>query len=517
METSGAVCAADERAAEAGAALLRQGGNALDAAIAASAVMAVTSPHLCGIGGDLFALVHDGAGVRCLNASGRAGSGADPAGLRADGHREMPLRLDVRSVTVPGCVDGWLALHAGGASMPLAELLAPAIGLAKSGFRAGPLLAWSVGALPEEGRRSLAVIADQVRGPDSVVTRAGVGRTLVAIAGGGRDAFYAGEFGEGLIALGGGQYGPDDLHAAHAEWVTPLAVDAFGVRVHTVPPNSQGYLLLAAAVLADTLGLPDDPDDPQWAHLLIECATAVGFDRPAVLHDATDGAELVRRAASRVGLVDRHAASVRGAPGATGDTTYLCTADRWGRAVSLINSNAAGFGSWLVEPSTGINLHNRGLGFSLEPGHPAELRPGARPPHTLAPALATADGQVRAVFGTMGGDAQPQILLQLAARLFLHGENPRGAVRAARWALHGPVSGFDTWTAPRGPSLWVEEDAPSGWLTGLRARGHRVIERPALDNGFGHAHAIVRSRAAEVAWDAAADPRARIGAAVGTG
>ena len=135
---------------------------------------------------------------------------------------------------------------------------------------------------------------------------------------------------------------------------------------------------------------------------------------------------------------------------AEGDTTYVCTAgtgpDGTRMAVSLIQSNASGFGCWLVEPTTGINLHNRGIGFNLVPGHPAEFGPGRRPPHTLSPALATRDGRLAAVFGTMGGDAQPQILLQIATRLFHHGQSPTAAVDAARWILHGPDTGFDTWT-----------------------------------------------------------------------
>jgi gamma-glutamyltranspeptidase / glutathione hydrolase len=179
-------------------------------------------------------------------------------------------------------------------------------------------------------------------------------------------------------------------------------------------------------------------------------------------------------------------------------------------AVSLIQSNASGFGSWLVEPSTGINLHNRGLGFSLEPGHPAELRPGRRPPHTLSPAIATQEGAFRAVFGTMGGDAQPQILLQLAARLFHHGQRPAQAVEAARWALRGRHTGFDTWTSDDGPLLAVEGHAPDRWPDDLAGRGHAVRRAAAYDSEFGHAHVIMADGSG--GFVGAADPRARVGA-----
>jgi gamma-glutamyltranspeptidase/glutathione hydrolase len=183
-------------------------------------------------------------------------------------------------------------------------------------------------------------------------------------------------------------------------------------------------------------------------------------------------------------------------------------------AVSLIQSNAAGFGSWLVEPNTAINLHNRGVGFSLQPGHPAELGPGRRPPHTLSPALVhTLDGRLRAVIGTQGGDAQPQILVQLMARLLRHGESPAHAVAAPRWVLEGAGTGFDTWTSAPGPVVSVEEGAPRAWVDGLRGRGHTVVEGPAFQSRYGHANIIILSDDGMRAG--AADPRARIGSVAG--
>ena len=219
--------------------------------------------------------------------------------------------------------------------------------------------------------------------------RAGVALTLQAIVNGGRSAFYLGTFGEGLIELGQGLFTEHDLARVQADWVEPIVADALGVQLATIGPNSQAYLALGAARLADELGVPDDPADPAWPHLLIEISAAAAVDRPAVLHDDADGAALVDQIASRGSLVDRQRASRRHASTVPGDTTYLCTADDSGMAVSLIQSNASGFGSWLVEPMTGINLHNRGLGFSAQAGHPAEYRPGRRPPHTLCPAMAT--------------------------------------------------------------------------------------------------------------------------------
>lgn len=506
------VASADHLATQAGLSVLAAGGNAVDAAIATNAAIAVTGPHLCGMGGDLFALVHIGGTVHCLNASGRAGSGADPDALRAEGFRSMPFRHDIRTVTVPGCVDGWVELHARFGSMPLADLLAPAIALAADGFPASPLLVGSVAALTADERSAFAELAGQARRPGARVRRTGVAEALRAVADGGRDAFYLGRFGDGLREMGRGWYSEADLVTPGAEWVTPLAADAFGHRFYTVPPNSQGYLTLGAATLVDRVGVPSDPDDPRWAHVLVEAATAAGHDRPEVLSERADGDELLRRIAARTDMIGERA-SRRWSPGAAGDTTYLCTTDRFGNGVSLIQSNAAGFGSHLVERRTGINLHNRGLGFNLVPGHPAELRPGARPPHTLSPALATRDGALRSVFGTMGGDAQPQILLQLATRMFHHGRSPAEAIHAGRWALQGPVTGFDTWTAPSGPIVTVEGHAPREWADALAALGHSVRVEPAYDSEFGHAQAIVRDD--EGFWAGAADPRARVASAAG--
>ncbi|MDA0636886.1 gamma-glutamyltransferase [Nonomuraea sp. MCN248] len=509
------VCSIDHLASAAGVTALDRGGSAADAAIAANAVLAVTSPHMCGLGGDLFALVHDGSApaggapggtVRALNASGRAGSGADAGRLRGEGHRLMPHRLDVRSVPVPGCVDGWLALHARYGRLPLAELFAPAIRLARDGFPASPLLAPRVRDVAD--RPGAADLAG-VRTAGDRVRRPGVARALEAVAAGGRAGFYLGEFGEGLLELGAGEYTRADLERAHADWVEPLRVRAFGHDVWSAPPNSQGYLLLLSLGILDGLDLPHSTTSAAWAHVLAGAARAAAHDRVAVLHEHATGllspAEIERRRAA----AGRRDLPV---PAADGDTTYLCAVDGDGLGVSLIQSNASGFGSFLFEPRTGINLHNRGIGFSLEPGHPAEYGPGRRPPHTLTPALVTRpDGSLRAVAGTMGGDAQPQILLQVLTRLLRHGQDPGAVIAAPRWRF-GSDTGFDTWQrAKSAEGTVVELEDGTGWQDGLSALGHRVS--PVPGGAFGHAHLI------EVLPDGmlagAADPRSLTGAAIG--
>jgi gamma-glutamyltranspeptidase/glutathione hydrolase len=513
---TGMVCAVDHLAAGAGLRILQRGGSAYDAAVATSAVLAVTTQQMCGMGGDLFALVsQEGAPPLALNASGRAGSGADAARLRDEGHTEMPMFDDIRSVPVPGCVDGWLALHSRGGRLDLAEVLEPAITYARDGFPASPSLAaatqalagraaaqhlWVDGAPPRTGQR--------VRRPD-------VARALEAVVRDRRDGFYGGEFGAGLLALGAGEYVPDDLATPLADWVAPLGLDALGHRIWTMPPNSQGYLTLSAAWMADGLDLPDDPDDGAWAHLLIECARAAAHDRHDVLHEHADGAALLDVAdlARRRSSIDPARAQHLGGSYRPGGTIHLAVVDSERTGVSLIQSNAAGFGSLLAEPSTGIFLQNRGIGFSLEPGHPAEYAPRRRPPHTLSPALVTTtEGRLHTVLGTMGGDSQPQILLQLLARLLRAGQSPGEAVAAPRWALASRTShGFATWRDRGEVDVHLEEGVPTGWRAALERRGHTVVDVP-CGSSFGHAHVITLR---DDMLDGASDGRAVTGAAAG--
>ncbi|MGC5167976.1 gamma-glutamyltransferase family protein [Luteimicrobium sp. DT211] len=510
----GMVCTVDHLATAAGVDVLAGGGNAVDAAIAAHAVLAVTAPHLCGLGGDLFALVHGAGGApAALDASGRAGSGADPERLRAEGRTSMPFHGDIRSVPVPGCVDGVLALHARYATRDLAALVAPAVRLAEEGFPASPILVRPASRLEDvEGAGDLSAATR----PGAVVRRPGVARTLRGIAAHGRDAFYGGEFGAGLLALGavdarGGvrpEYDASDLARNLADWVAPISTRAWGHTLWSTPPASQGYLLLLAAEIADGLDLPDDADDPLWAHLLVEASRAAGHDRLDVLHEGAT-APLGEADALRAEIDPARRTPRFDPPQRDGDTTYLCVVDGDGLAVSLIQSNAAGFGSGLFEPSTGINLQNRGVGFTLRPGHPAEYGPGRRPPHTLTPALVTRpDGSLRAVVGTMGGDSQPQLLLQVLARLLAGGATAGEAIGASRWRLDSGATGFDTWE----DAVRVEVEHGSPWADGLRERGHEVVEA-AAGVGFGHAHLIDVTD--EGVRAGAADPRAVIGAASG--
>jgi gamma-glutamyltranspeptidase/glutathione hydrolase len=513
------VAAADHLASSAGVAALRAGGNAADAAVAAGAVLAVTTQHQCGMGGDLFALVgRPGEPVAALCAAGRAASGADAVQARCEGLLRLPRRADIRAVTVPGCVDGWVELSRRYGRLPLARALEAAITYAAAGFPVSRLLSAMapevLGLAGADDYLDPAMAAGGTLPAGTLIRRPGVAAALGAIASDGRAGFYEGAFGEGLVRLGRGLFTRDDLAHSQAEWVEPLRMTLWDHDVFVPPPPSQAYLTLAGGWVAERLSPPDDPDDPAWAHLLAEAARAVGVDRDAVLYDGADGTALLdgERLAACCSAVDPQSRARPAPLAGSGGTTVCCAVDRDRMGVTLIQSNASGWGAHIVEPVTGVFLHDRGIGFSLEPGHPAEYAPGRRPPHTLAPALVTRrDGSLRAILGTMGGDAQPQIVLQLLTRLLRHGEAPGRAVGAGRWVF-GP-GGFDTWSGDGPGHVQVEAHASMAWDAGLADRGHEV-QRSALfvDHAFGHAQMI---EAVDEVLAGVGDPRALDGAAIG--
>jgi gamma-glutamyltranspeptidase/glutathione hydrolase len=524
------VAAADQLACSAGIAMLDGGGSAADAMVAAAAVMGVVGPHLCGLGGDVLAMVKaPGTSPVALLAVGRAGSGADPDRLRADGFADMPLRGDIRSVPVPGAVDGWLALHQRYGRLSWAAVLEPAIALSEEGFPASTILAFASHLVADIPGASQLCPGGPLR-PQQRVRLPGIARTLRNLAAGGRDSFYEGEFGRALLDLGHGEYGAEDLARPMAQWTEPLMLRAFGHDLWTVPPPSQGYVTLAAAWIAEQVNIPTDSADPYWPHLMAEAGRAAGFDRPRVLYEGAEGAALLSadRLGPRAAAIDPEYAAPTGeqdGPGwsgaslsSDGDTTHLCVVDEDGLGISLTQSNALDFGAHLVAGETGVFLHNRGVGFSLEHGHPGAYGPRRRPSHTLSPAIVTRpDGSLAHVIGTMGGDVQPQIILQLLARLLVSGEDPATAISAAR-VVHEAQGAppFRLWQA-RNHSLLMEFDAPPSWHRALEARGHRVRVVGAFNPvDVGCSQIIgVEAGADHLTLTGASDPRSPEGAALG--
>jgi gamma-glutamyltranspeptidase/glutathione hydrolase len=459
-------------ATEAALKVMAAGGNAVDAAIAANAVVGVVLPTACGVGGDLFALVHrpGDPAPAVLNASGRAGSGVDAERLRRAGHSRIPYR-GRETITVPGCVDGWVALSERFGRLPLAEVLQPAIVCATEGFPASTELARSLEVIRSLIAEQPAAVALYPNGrpplADEIIVRPDLAATLREVAEGGHDSFYEGAVGEAITQVTDGCITGEDLARSSADWVEPAGIDLFGRRAWTVPPNSQGYLVLAAVWLVEQLAPPRKFDDPGYTHLLVEASRAVEWEREDLVSDPEftplSAKELLdpERLRPRLEQISPDRRADWPSPEKpSGGTTYLCVMDGEGMGVSLIQSNFAGIGCGLSAGDSGVFLQNRGAGFNLIPGHPNELAPGKRPLHTLSPTLWTRDGRLELLLGTRGGYWQAQILLQVACHLLYLQKPPAEAQALPRWTLDAD-------------RLRAERGLP---LEGLVQRGHHMNE-----------------------------------------
>jgi gamma-glutamyltranspeptidase/glutathione hydrolase len=487
--------------------MMRAGGNAVDAAVAANAVLGVAAPETCGVGGDLFALVFSpGASIpAALNSSGRAGSGASPEAFQIAGMTSLP-QFDVQTVTVPGCVDGWEALLARFGSITMAEAVAPAIRLAETGFPVSAELALSL------ATRAPALAADdgaadlypEGRPPElgRMIRRPQLVDTLRQIVEGGRTAFYEGGPGKAITTATEGNIMSADLERVQAEWVEPLGKPLFGMTGWTIPPNSQGYLTLACCRIAEMLGVDRSMTDASW-HTQIEAYRALAAERDDLVSDP--GSAPVppdyllddKRLAELAGSINpERAARWPGVNDRGTDTAYMCTLDRSGMGVSLIQSNFMGLGS--NRAAAGFILHNRGAGFDLRLEHPNLLAPGKRPLHTLSPTLWTRPGGLALLLGTRGGHQQPQLLLQMAVHLLVSGHPAESAQALPRWALDHFGPGSDS-------SVKVEPATPVQLVEGLRRRGHEVEVLGLPQRGWGPVAAIRIDEGGGVT--AAADPR----------
>lgn len=478
----------------AGIATLARGGNAVDAAIAANAVQGVVAPETCGIGGDLFALIHlpGSTTPRALNASGRAGEGAQGVAddLRRAGVDEIPQR-NPAAVTVPGCVDGWLALHGELGELDLETVLAPAVRLASTGFPANREMAAAFAARFDELAVEMTDMYPGGRPPHEgdVITRPRLAETLTAIAANGRAAFYSGEIGRGISEAVDGVITADDLDHNQATWIGPLSVDVFGTRAWTVPPNSQGYISLVALAILEALGGSEPSDGEAW-HRMIESYRLAAADRDSVLADPEsmeippDGLVSPDRIQA---LADRYspgsAASLPAIRRGAGGTAYLAVVDADGMGVSVIQSNFYGIGSGLPVPAGGFYLHDRGRGFTLTPGHANELRPGRRPLHTLSPTIWTRGAELTAVIGTRGGHIQPQLVSQLSAWIMGGGLEPASAMALPRWTVPWPLT-------DEGSAVEVEPGTPEPIVDDLRSRGHSLHLHEIPQGGWGPMSAI---------------------------
>ena len=493
--------------------IMEMGGNAVDGALAANAVQGVVAPETCGIGGDLFALVYRPGELvpAALNASGRAGRGADAEGLRSAGFSTVPYNHP-QAVTVPGCVEGWFELAGRFGRLPVARVLEPAIRHAVEGFAVSAELARALERLRDQ-LAPQSTAADLYRdgeapAPGDRIARPHLASTLATIASGGREAFYQGEAGRAIVKATGGRISMVDLAAMRSDWVEPLELEVFGLTGWTVPPNSQGYLTLATTWLFEQLNPPEDPDHPDYIHLLIEAYRSVAWELGDLVADP-DFAPLPQtellnrdRLFKRLGKIDRESVAKWPSPKAPpGGTAYLCVVDDEGMGISFIQSNYTGFGGGIGAEGAGFFLHNRGAGFNLQPGHPNELAPGKRPLHTLSPTMWTKDGRLELLLGTRGGSYQPQVLAQVAAHL-LHGRlTPAESQNRPRWVID-----------PQPERIRLEATAGEKTSQALAGKGHQIDLADELEPGWGPV-SMIRLGASGLRT-AAADPRVQTATAV---
>ncbi len=514
-DTSAVVVSPHHLASDAGLRVIERGGNAVDAAIAVDAMLAVVAPDTCGPGGDLFALIHQPGddAPTVLNASGRAGSRASAAALRDQGLGSIPMRSRW-SITVPGCVDGWEALVDRFSNLALADDLAPAIETARTGFPSSIELSASLARLADligsQPSATPLYPGGRPPAPGATLRRPALADTLRSVALGGRDAFYLGPVGDGIIAATGGTITAADLERDQAEWVVPASADIFGLTAWTVPPNSQGWITLAALRIFEMLDGSRDPGDPSFQHLLIEAYRSVAWERADTTSDPSTApftaSELLddHRLEERAGMIDPGQPRIWPAPApAPGGTAYLTTRDHDGMVVSFIQSNFWGIGSGLSAGATGVWLHNRGAGFELRPGHPNELVAGRRPLHTLAPTLWTDAAESRLVLGTRGGDQQPLLLAQVAANQLWAGLSPEAAQDRPRWSVDAPGSeGL--------PVIRYEPRYDRPTIQGLEEMGHTLSPSGKWEPGWGPVSSITVGEAVT----GAADPRVSTAAAL---
>jgi gamma-glutamyltranspeptidase / glutathione hydrolase len=517
---NGAVATSQPLASAAGLEVLRQGGNAIDAAVAAAAVLSVTEPHMTGIGGDMFAIVWLAREQKlvALNASGRAGSLMTRETLQARGFR-AGSQQGVMSVTVPGALAGWDKLLRTYGKRTLAQALQPAITYARDGFPVSPIIAAQWANETAFLQRDSAAAATFLRGGHA--PKAGewfqnpdYARTLQDIAKNGIGTFYGGALGVRIVARLSALNGfvtLDDLKKNAPTWVTPISVPFRGYRVWELPPNNQGIAALEMLRILETYDLKAmGHNSPTYLHHLIEAKKLAYADLDRFVGDADHLDMPAEQLLTDEFIAERRShmnptrAQERVDPGPArtkSETIYLTVADAEGNMVSFINSNYDYFGSGIVVPGTGFVLHNRGAGFTLTPGLPNTVAPGRRPFHTLIPAFVTqtVNGREQAYmsFGLMGGGVQAQGHVQFLLNYFVFGMDLQAAIDAPRFRHYD------------GLRVALEAPVTDSVREALEALGHVLIDQPPV--AFGGAQAIVRL---PKGFAAASDPR-KDGMAVG--
>ena len=488
--------------------MLKSGGNAIDAAIAATAVLCVVEPAMTGIGGDCFAIIaKPGQKPIAFNASGRAPKAATAEWYAKAGIKAIETQTP-HSVTVPGAIDGWATLLEDHGTRSFAQVLAPAIECAEKGVPVAPRIAWDWASLETKLRANPAATLHYTKDgripkAGEVMTMPALAATLRRIADKGRDGFYTGPVAEDMVAelrALGGLHTVEDFAVQKCAYVEPISVTYKGVEVLELPPNNQGVVALVMLKMLDRLGrLGDGPVSVERYHVMMEAvrlayamrdifvADPVMADVP-VAHMLSDAFadELVSRIDRKarkpdLGPIPR--------PGGT-DTTYLTVVDAQGLAVSFINSIYSGFGSGIATKKTGVLFQNRGQGFVLDPKHPNCIAPGKRPMHTLVPAMAMRDGKPWAAFGVMGGNLQPAGHAYVMSNMLEYGLDAQEALDCPRIFFENGV-------------CWAEESVPAAIYDGMAKLGHPMQRKP---DPWGGGQMVVMDRA-NGSLIGASDPR----------
>ena len=521
MSSRGIVATSQPLAAQAGASMLSQGGNAVDAAIATAAALNVVEPMMTGLGGDAFALVYlSGSNqLKALNASGRAPYETSLDKLRNFGYQKMPV-TGIHTVTIPGTLDGWCSLLDNYGTMNLSQVLMPAIELAEHGFPVTEIIAhtWQMYSAKLQLNASAArtyLPAGKAPEPGDIIVQPDLARTFKKIADGGRDVFYKGEIAEAIVACSqenGGLITMKDLNDHASTWLTPINTNYRGYDIYECPPNSQGLVVLLALNILEGYDLQAlGHNSAEYLHLLTEVVKLAFADASRYVADP-DFADLPLEkllsksyAEQKRSLIDMNkAAQVMETSilDTEEDTVYLAVTDKDGNSVSFINSLYEAFGSGIVVEDTGICLQNRGSLFAFEAGHPNCIEPHKRPYHTIIPAMVFRDSHLFLTFGVMGGFMQPQGHIQVLLNIVDFGMDVQIALDAPRFRYIG------------GNKCAFEPTIPSHILQELADKGHNVIK---LDDPysqeFGGGQAILVHPSTN-ALIAGSDPR-KDGCAIG--
>ena len=510
MGRNGMIATSQPLASAAGLQVLQEGGNAIDAAVTAAAVLAVVEPSMTGIGGDLFAMVYDAKArtLRALNASGRSAYAATPAEFAKRRVERMP-DSGVLTVTVPGVVEGWSELLSKYGTVPLSRVVAPAIDYARRGYPVSEIISgqWH-GSETKLASDPVAAATFLPNGrpplPGEIFANPKLAATLELIGTGGRDTFYKGPIARALVAdmrKRNGLLEERDFADHRADWVDPISTKYRGYDVYELPPNTQGFVVLEMLNILEGFDLKSmGCNSPAYLHALVEAKRIAFADRAAYLADPSFVPPPVVKAliskeyaAARRKEIDPHHAAASYQAGSfdgvsassahsteadqhfagrdRGDTVYLTAADGRGNFISLIQSLFSSFGSGVVAGDTGIVLHNRGSGFNLTSGSPNQIGPHKRPLHTLIPAFVMKGGSPWLSFGVMGGDHQAQGHTQVLINAIDFGMNVQEAGEAAR-INHGS------------DGLQVESAMPDSVIAALAERGHTVLHSVGACGGY---------------------------------